>query len=708
MPTLTGWLSHNARLLERNVRKQSENPPFCKGGIFALLSTVIRKIDWLILFILLVGTAVFILKCRIVYPVQYVGHADASAYAEMADSIVHGRGLAVDYISFYFLKYARIVRPEDHWPPLYSFFIAPFFLIMGKSAFAAKLPSLLISSLLFPMVGYLLGRRLSRNKIVGLAVALNILVYPDFFTHSLFCLSDITFAFMVFLTVFFAVKGMDDGRYFYPMGICLGLSCYAKGAGLVLIPAYILFYLACRQSLRRLIQDKRFLHGLGLTLLVLLPWFIRNTIHFHNPIFSTQQFSAGYIGYESWETGTYSLYWGENLPSFFTKLKRGAGFVAQMTGQYFQSYLWWAFVDIRQGWGKFQPKDFYTYITGIPAAFGLAMLLISSLYLLVKKSVTLLASALVFCSQKVESILQRLFIDGWANNFISRCSQQTKMIWGALSFCVSKLSRITTAILLPWQNRMLHLVWLVILSLFLFLSLCWSPINRLTFPATALLIATGWVIYSFVLKGFLGLNSYSKPIAVLLLLGFWIASYMLLKDILSWHKHAKIIAIVILSCLWAIANYTTFRALFNWQRYAKRIIAILLLSLMLPIVGYSGKAVYHTATTSGYPYREGGEAWMAAGRWLKANAPDSVTMTRNPWELHFYSEEKAIQIPLAELDKVLQVAKFYGATHLIPYSQRPALNPWVNGEIPGLKLVYDNMGLQICEIHYELLPDEFR
>jgi len=83
-------------------------------------------------------------------------------------------------------------------------------------------------------------------------------------------------------------------------------------------------------------------------------------------------------------------------------------------------------------------------------------------------------------------------------------------------------------------------------------------------------------------------------------------------------------------------------------------------------------------------------------------------MTRNPWELHFYSEEKAIQIPLVELDRIIQVGKFYGATHLIPYNQRPALNRWVNGEIPGLKLVYNDMGLQIYEIHYELLPDNFK
>jgi len=65
---------------------------------------LIRKLDWYVILILLAGIIVLILKCLIAHHIQYVGHADASGYAEMADSLVHGRGLAADYISFYFLK----------------------------------------------------------------------------------------------------------------------------------------------------------------------------------------------------------------------------------------------------------------------------------------------------------------------------------------------------------------------------------------------------------------------------------------------------------------------------------------------------------------------------------------------------------------------------------------------------------------------------
>jgi 4-amino-4-deoxy-L-arabinose transferase-like glycosyltransferase len=498
---------------------------------------------------------------------------------------------------------------------------------MGKTAFAAKLPSLIISSLV-SLAGYFLGRKLSKSKTVGLASALNILAYPSIFTYSLHCLSDVTFAFMVFLTTLFAVKGMDDGRYFYPMGVCMALACYAKGSGLVLIPAYVLFYLICCSShdsrnvvpSRNLVQDKKFLSGLGLAFLVLLPWFIRNTIHFHNPIFSTQQFCAGYIGYQSWETGTYSLYWGENLPSFFTKFKYGVGTVAQNTIKFFKQYLWWTFIDIDKSTGEFKWRDFYTYVTGIPAAIGLVMLFISSLYALFVNTTKRFTSHSVEREVETDPSLRS------RARFLGRTRFLSAICSGISSF------------LQTWQNRLLHIVWLVILFHFLFLSISWDTIDRLAFPASSLVIVTGWVVYHTILK-----------------------------------------------------------SIFNWSKYSKQIVTILLIAGMIPVVWYSGEAIYRTWQTSGYPYREDGQEWMDAGRWLKTNAPGSVTMTRNPWELHFYSEQKAIQIPLAELDKVIEVAKFYGATHLIPFDERPALKPWIDGEREGLKLVYDK-GLKIYEI----------
>jgi hypothetical protein len=96
---------------------------------------------------------------------------------------------------------------------------------------------------------------------------------------------------------------------------------------------------------------------------------------------------------------------------------------------------------------------------------------------------------------------------------------------------------------------------------------------------------------------------------------------------------------------------------------------------------------------------------MDMGRWLKENTPsDSVTMTRNPWELHFYSEQLAVQIPRTSLDKIIEVMRFYNVSYIIPQLDiRPSLEPLVKGKMPGLELVYDNKKLQLYKVRYDLL-----
>jgi hypothetical protein len=178
--------------------------------------------------------------------------------------------------------------------------------------------------------------------------------------------------------------------------------------------------------------------------------------------------------------------------------------------------------------------------------------------------------------------------------------------------------------------------------------LFWEPIKRLAFPVTPLIIATGWTSYHLVTRGLFRKLNYQRPIAT----------------------------------------------------------AIILLMLII-LVFHCGETVYEDWKRGEYPYGERDKEWIEAGKWIKANLPASITMTRNPWELHFYSEEKAIQIPLAELDGIVRVGKYYGATHLIPDNRRPALEKWLSGEVPGLELVYD-YGLKIYKIHYDQIPSELQ
>ncbi|MFQ6041217.1 MAG: ArnT family glycosyltransferase [Candidatus Poribacteria bacterium] len=567
------------------------------------------KIDYFLIGIIILGIIVFAFKCKITYPIKWIGDTDEAVFAEMADSFVHGKGLSDDFIQYsYFYspqpRYPEITHPDAHYPPLYPLLIAPFYLIFGKTAFAAKLPAMLTASLFLPLFLYLLTKRLSRSRVTGLAAALGVVVFPNIFSHSLIPDDDGIFPFMVLASCYFIMMAMDSPKYFYPAGIFIGLSYYAKGSGLYLIPAYLLFCVIWGGL--KILRNRKMWYCFAIVFLIMLPWFIRNTIYFRNPIFSTQQYAAGYIGYKGWEEGTYSLYWDKERPTLFSKFKQaGAKKVWEKSKDFFKAYLWWSFVDIDKSYGEFEAEDFYTYYTGIPAAAGLFLFFLSYLYLSFNR---------LFAKDEEKS---------------------------------SKVRNAIGRFLTPWHKRDYHALWSVGLLSIAFLSICWEPIERLAFPFILLNMAIGWTTYH-------------------------VAATQIFKRI----------------------------------KYSNIIVPCLIALLMFPILWKSASAVYDDYKDADYPYGEDGQSWMETGKWIKENIPGSITMFREPAQLHFYSEEKTIQAPLARLDQIIKVMKFYKVTHIIPkVNMRPALKPLVEGKSPGFKLVYDK-GLEVYEIQYALLPSD--
>ena len=190
-------------------------------------------------------------------------------------------------------------------------------------------------------------------------------------------------------------------------------------------------------------------------------------------------------------------------------------------------------------------------------------------------------------------------------------------------------------------------MWVGVVSV-AFLAVCWEPIERLAFPFIVMNMAIGWTTY-----------------------------------------HVGVTQIFERS---------------RWSKYATTITPCVVVVLMLPILLKSVGFVYDDYKDGDFPYGEDEQSWMATGKWIHENIPGSITMFREPAQLHFYSEEKTIQVPLAELEQIIKVMKFYKVTHIIPkVNMRPAIKPLVEGEIPGFKLVYDK-GLEISEIDYALLP----
>ena len=564
------------------------------------------RIDTQLWVILGFGILVLFAKCCIVYPVVHVGESDSSGYAEMADSLIHGRWLSVDYISFFFIKYSGIPRPEDHWPPLYSVLIAPFYIILGKTAFASKLPSLIISSLLLPAVTYLLTKSLSKNRWASMGAAFTVLFYPSMFMWSLYCLSDITYSFMICLAVWLAVKGMENDKYFYAMGLVLGLSYYAKGVTLVIIPAFPLFYIIARGSFKALFQSKRFLVGMLLVFIVIMPWWVRNTIHFGKPLHSTQNNWSGYIGYG--EGGAYPVYWDKQSPSFMrNKLPLGIGHVAKKTKEYLDTHLQLALVDMPARPGSDPPlnlKYFYTF------------------------------EALRACFRGFPT-----YPVGLPIGFLG-----IPAILGLI--CL-------------WRNRNIYIIPLVCGAMLLFLSVFWSPIDRLVLPTVALVVALGWTGYS--------------------------AFFDRLK---VWLERVKPVA-----------------------KYVNRLPVILLACGTLLVIVYDVKAninLWRESVKEGrYPYidSERKKNRIIAGRWLRDNTPpDAIVMDNEPWDLHFYSDRKAVHLPHDSMELILWVMRTYGVTHITHTDQLESL---YDGEFPVLELVNEE-GLKIYKVWYDRLPEQYR
>lgn len=670
-----------------------------------------------VVFLLAAGMVVFVIKFVTVYPIQYIGYADAAGYAEMADSLVHGRGFEVDYISWYFKKYdPEVSRPEDHWPPLYPITIAPFFLIFGKTAFAAKLPSLIISCFFLPMVVYLITKELTGKKLPGVGAGLSVLLYPTIFQESLWCLSDVLYAFVVCAGVLFSMKAVDDERYFYPLGIFLGLAYYAKGSGLVLIPCHILFHFIARRSIKKVLINRKFLISLLIIFLILLPWFVRNYIHFGDPIFSTQKYVSGYIGYEDWEAGAYELYWGEKpVPSVFDKFREtllfsiGQEFKEDLDNSRISRELWYEFrkndtplsryvvLSTEDAGSEWRIKDELAYPIGNKV-----------IYTIRKEEDRLnvykggVYNALRTTTHYLARHFWLIFLDINTGRFImpdaedrSKWVRREESPRDAFLTYLLNMPALLGLVFL-WGNKKRHVFWIIVGSLTLFMSIVWSPIYRLVLPMTSLMIALSWATYFAIPK-----------IIVRMLNGL----FRRLKRGGEQEVGVSGMSNVDPEPEGQGDISSTSELIPPEKRRLKcaMVSDILICCLAVITIIVSAENISRAYKRGGYPYHDAAWDCMDAAKWLRENAsPDSITMAEFPWDLHFYSEQRAIQIPRVSLEKTIEVMRFYKPEYLLLIIQRirstPSLVPLITGEVPGLELVHDNSEMKLYKIHYDLLP----
>jgi len=183
--------------------------------------------------------------------VQHPGHSDYSFYYTVAENLVDGRGLQIDYIWHYLTKPETITHPSyDYWMPLTSVIISIFMYAFGKSLFVALLPSILFG-LILGLVTYFWAKLYSTSEFVALSSAGLVTVVPYLFWESLLTDTAIYFAVFGSLALYFMVKGWSNPKGFLWAGVFGGLAHLTRQDGLMLAPVLATTILLSRYFWRR-------------------------------------------------------------------------------------------------------------------------------------------------------------------------------------------------------------------------------------------------------------------------------------------------------------------------------------------------------------------------------------------------------------------------------------------------------------------------
>ena len=286
----------------------------------------IKKVGWSKLLLLILFLAYAAVLVTIIRVNRMVGHGDPANYANVARSLVEGKGYTVDYIPHFFRDYPQISHPEDTWPLLQSTFIALSFLLLGVSVFSAKLVNILFL-LAIAALTFWIGKKFFSER-AGLIASVLVLFNPAILTFSFEPWSDLGLAFFILLFVYLASVSLDTRfltlkRSIF-LGILLGAIYLQKPVGVLVFP----FFLIAALLISREFVWKNFkaLLIVGLVALVTaFPYLIRNFLLFGLPFYSTIYYYGFLVKYKEYQE-VFRIYY-DKLPSLTTLKGYGLGYV---------------------------------------------------------------------------------------------------------------------------------------------------------------------------------------------------------------------------------------------------------------------------------------------------------------------------------------------------------------------------------------------
>ncbi|MFN3374283.1 MAG: ArnT family glycosyltransferase, partial [Chloroflexus sp.] len=241
----------------------------------------------------------------------YVGHADYSDNAIVARNLVRGRGWVVDYISQFYYRYESLTRPQETWPLLQPVWIAPFFVLFGPTAWAAKIPNFIFDIILLGLI-YAVGSWLWDRR-VGVTAAILVLTNYLFFRLSIYVTNDLGFVVFNMAAIASLLRSQTEPvrrwRWLLISAVCTGLMMLQKPSGAMFALGMGLWQLSLITNELRATLDWRqrwqlLRAGLApvvvwaaVALLILSPYLARNMILFGKPVYSTESYDAWVLDY---------------------------------------------------------------------------------------------------------------------------------------------------------------------------------------------------------------------------------------------------------------------------------------------------------------------------------------------------------------------------------------------------------------------------
>ena len=202
---------------------------------------------------------------------------DATAYHLLANNLADGHG----YIRPFDFRILHVARPTAEYPPLFPALLAVPSFLGGTSVDAQRLFLCFVGAGTVVLVGFL-GRRVG-GALVGVIAAAIAAVYPMLFLSEAVLMAESVYVLLVTAALLLAYRAAEvpSPLHFAALGLVIGLAALTRAEGLFFA---VVLVMPLAIGLRSLATRRRVVLAavaIGISVLVVMPWTIRNAVRLH-------------------------------------------------------------------------------------------------------------------------------------------------------------------------------------------------------------------------------------------------------------------------------------------------------------------------------------------------------------------------------------------------------------------------------------------